>query len=90
MRMGWTSWRDVNYARANGQRSDLPCTGHEAIVTAELKGYGGIPAGLPLHDSVLTAEPGAVAGFMREESERVLKRPLPVKIQPAGPELLPL
>jgi len=50
----------------------------------------GIPAGLPLHDSVLTAEPGAVAGFMREESERVLKRPLPVKIQPAGPELLPL
>ncbi len=50
----------------------------------------GIPAGLPLHDSILTTEPGAVAGFMAEESERVLRVPLPVKITPAGPERLPL
>lgn len=50
----------------------------------------GIPPGLPLHDSLLTTEPGTVAGFMAEESERVLHRPLPVRISPAGPELLPL
>lgn len=50
----------------------------------------GIPPGLPLHDSVLTTEPGAVAAFMTEESERVLGRPLPLRISPAGPELLPL
>jgi len=47
----------------------------------------GMPAGLPLHDSILTAEPGAVADFMREESERVLRRPLPFRISPAGPAL---
>jgi len=50
----------------------------------------GIPPGLPLHDSVLTTEPGAVAAFMTEESERVLGRPLHLRISPAGPELLPL
>ena len=50
----------------------------------------GIPPGLPLHDSLLTTEPGAVAVFMTEESERVLGRPLPLRISPAGPELLPL
>lgn len=50
----------------------------------------GIPPGLPLHDSMLTTEPGTVAGFMAEESERVLHRTLPVRISPAGPELLPL
>lgn len=47
----------------------------------------GIPAGLPLHDSILTAFPVPVAGFMREESERKLGHPLPVKITPAGPGL---
>jgi len=50
----------------------------------------GIPPGLPLHDSLLTTEPGTVAGFMAEESERVLHRPLPVRVSSAGPELLPL
>jgi hypothetical protein len=50
----------------------------------------GIPPGLPLHDSVLTTEPGAVAVFMAEESERVLGRSLPLRISPAGPERLPL
>lgn len=50
----------------------------------------GLPPGLPLHDSLLSTEPGIVAGFMEAESERVLGVPLPVRMSPAGPELLPL
>jgi len=50
----------------------------------------GIPSGLPVHDSLVTTEPGAVAGFMEAESERVLGVPLPVRITPAGPESLAL
>lgn len=46
--------------------------------------------GLPVHDSVLTTEPRAVAVFMREESERVLGRPLQFHVSQAGPGLLPL
>ena len=50
----------------------------------------GIPSGLPVHDSILTTEPGTVAGFMEAESARVLGgEPLPVKVTPAGPERLP-
>lgn len=50
----------------------------------------GLPSGLPVHDSILTTEPGRVYGFMLEESERVLGVPLPVRITPAGPVSLAL
>lgn len=59
-------------------------------VLRRMKAAGMPRPGLPVHDSVLTTEPGAVAVFMTEESERVLGRPLPLRISPAGPEKLAL
>lgn len=73
-------------------RAELPTPGERLMeleaeilraVLARMRADG-IPAGLPLHDSLLTAFPVPVQTFMLEESERVLGRPLPVKVALAG------